>query len=707
MATLTDDGVSAMLEALRVEVTSPLFPSADIKNNPMDIYLTCLAETLVQLTNCDPQVALDSIQWPNDIWDLVVVLPRLRIQDVDSKDPAAELKQRFPSSPLFANPVEDGIHLRFLLAPITLARVLIPYILDRGDSYGKITLESHVDVPSEDRPGKKIVVEFSSPNLGREFDGNHLRSTIIGAYIASLYQAMDWDVCRMNFLGDWGRHIGLLAVGWRRFGSEELFETDPLQHLLDVFSQVSKLLKDEQEEAKRLRAEGQGDADEATNTISAEKDAFFRSMENGDQDAVDLWRKFRQACVRSYTDLYARLNIVFDDYSGESTVSHETVARVEAILKEKDAYRESEGAWVIDFEKHGYKGQKTAISRFSDGTTTYLLRDIAAVLERSDTHSFDKMVYVVASRQDSHFHQVFTALEIMGYSELVAKLQHVSFGKFQGLSPSEGSKGLLLKDILDQCQSTMDDFLESSPDDFAEVRGDQGTGGLASPLAAIGLMTQELSIRRGATFNYDTQKMADLDIYSGLSLHYWFTQVDARLQGAAIDREDLENADYSIFEEEAYSDVLRLLIQFPGMVKSSAKSLESSVILNYLFRVTDTLPVVFDKEEVAESSNQNIAKLALFECVRQTLNNGMAMVGLVPVRMQVLTHFRFNSIADLWSRSTQAGGIVQSAQNIQAAQDQQNEHGQQPDYHAPAEPNQQPAHDIQEEQPKDTAEIET
>ncbi|KAK7894423.1 hypothetical protein LTR67_006184 [Exophiala xenobiotica] len=701
MATLTDDGVSAMLEALRVEATSPLFPSADIKNNPMDIYLTCLAETLVQLTNCDPQVALDSIQWPNDIWDLVVVLPRLRIQDVDSKDPAAELKQRFPSSPLFANPVEDGIHLRFLLAPITLARVLIPYILDRGDSYGKITLESHVDVPSVDRPGNKIVVEFSSPNLGREFDGNHLRSTIIGAYIASLYEAMDWDVCRMNFLGDWGRHIGLLAVGWRRFGSEELFETDPLQHLLDVFSQISKLLKDEQEEAKRLRAEGQGDADEATNTISAEKDAFFRSMENGDQDAVDLWRKFRQACVRSYTDLYARLNIVFDDYSGESTVSHETVARVEAILKEKDAYRESDGASVIDFEKHGYKGQKTAIARFSDGTTTYLLRDIAAVLERSDTHSFDRMIYVVSSKQDSHFHQVFTALEMMGCSELVAKLQHVSFGKFQGLSPSEGSKGLLLRDILDQCQSTMDDFLESSPDDFAEVRGDEGTGGLASPLAAIGLMTQELSIRRGATFNYDTHKMADLDIYSGLSLHYWFTQVDARLQGAAIDREDLGNADYSIFEEEAYSDVLRLLIQFPGMVKSSAKSLESSVVLNYLFRVTDTLPAVFDKEEVAESSNQNIAKLALFECVRQTLNNGMAMVGLVPVRMQVLAHFELSSIADLWSRSTQAGGIEQSAQ------DQQNEHGQQPDQNAPVEQNQQPAHDTQDEQSEHTAEIET
>lgn len=463
-------------------------------------------------------------------------------------------------------------------------------------------------------------MDFSSPNLGKEFDGNYLRSTIIGTYVASLHQALGWDVVRMNFLGDWGRHIGLLAVGWLRFGSEELFQENPLKHLVEVFSQINELSRTGEDEERSM--------------ISTEKEAFFRRMEDGDQDAVELCRRFRDACVQQYKDQYARLNITFDEYSGESMVSPEIIAQIETALRDHNAYRESDGAWIIDFESFGYKGLKTSIGRYSDGTTTYLLRDIAAAVERHNLLSFDKMVYVVTSKQDLHFREVNAALEIIGHAEVMAKLQHINFGKFQGLPRNEDSRGLQLKDIVDQCQGTVDEFLAANPEDFEELRGDT-THDISGDLTAIGLMAQELSIRRGATFNFDLHKMGDLDGHSGLSLHYWFTQVDSRLQGVIIDRAELENADYAIFEEEAYYDVLRVLIQFPAMVKSSIKNLESSVILNYLYRLTDILSTIFQNEEqeVGESSNLNIAKLAFFECVRQTLCNGMAMLGLVPVRM--------------------------------------------------------------------------
>ena len=125
------------------------------------------------------------------------------------------------------------------------------------------------------------MVEFSSPNIGKEFDGAHLRSTIIGAYIASLYESMGWDVVRMNFLGDWGKHIGLLAVGWSRFGSEELFEADPLRHLLDVYTKIDELFKPERDAAKKLRVEGQDNSVIETQGIFAEKDAFFKKMVSG------------------------------------------------------------------------------------------------------------------------------------------------------------------------------------------------------------------------------------------------------------------------------------------------------------------------------------------------------------------------------------------------------------------------------------------
>lgn len=530
-----------------------------------------------------------------------------------------------------ASPIPDGIHLRILFSPTTLARILIPYIKDRGASYGKFQSEKLADVQASAFAQNKVVVEFSSPNVGKEFDGNHLRSTFIGAYTASIYEFMGWDVCRMNFLGDWGRHIGLLAVGWSRFGSEELLKQDPLRHLLEVFTQINELLRMEQAEAKDLSSQDEENTEDHP-TISTEKDAFFKKMEDGDPDALAMWKMFREACVASYTDLYAKLNIKFDHYSGESEIDPKTIIEVEETLKEKDAYRESDGAWVIDFEKHGYKGHRTVIARFSNGTTSYLLRDIAAVLERHKMYSFDKMIYVVSAKQDTHFHQIFNALELMGYSELAAKLQHVSFGKFQGLSPKPESGGLLLSDVLDQVHDAFEQFLEDSPEDFAEFREGMSTSQLADKLAATGLLPQELSIKRGSTLTYNTSKMAETDADTGLLLQYWFTKLDSRLKGVGIIHAEIPSEDYSIFQGEAFYEVLRLLIQFPGIVKSSFKNLESSIILTYLFQLVNTLDGVLEEDGEAESSNLNLAKLAFYECIRHTLANGMQMVGLVPLK---------------------------------------------------------------------------
>ena len=439
---------------------------------------------------------------------------------------------------------------------------------------------------------------------------------------------MGWNVVRINFLGDWGKHIGLLAVGWSRFGSEELFEADPLRHLLDVYTKIDELFKPEQDAAKKLRAEGEDNSVIESQGIFAERDAFFKKMEDGDPDALALWKRFRDVCIAKYADLYARLNISFDNYLGESDVSQETVAEVESILKERGVYEDRDEAWIIDFKKHGQKGLGTCIARYRNGTTTYLLRDIAAVLERSRKHSFDKMIYVVSAKQNLHFQQLFRALELMGYSDLTNRLQHVSFGKVQCSSPKPGS-GLLLSDILDQHQTAIHEFLEANQDNIKEFQARDSK--VSDALGATALMAQDLSIKRLSNFTFDINKMVTTDGSTGLSLQCWFAKLCSKLSGAAVNRDELESADYSMFEEEAYADVLRLLVQFPDIVKSSFSDLESSIILSYLFCITDLLPEVWDEE--AEGSDPNVAQLAFYESVRQVLESGMRMVGLVPMKM--------------------------------------------------------------------------
>lgn len=440
----------------------------------------------------------------------------------------------------------------------------------------------------------------------------------------------------MNFLGDWGRHIGLLAVGWSRFGSEELFKQQPLRHLVDVYNKIDEIFKPEQEAAKKSRADGQDASANAIESqgVSAEKDEFFKKMEDGDPNALALWKRFRNICIANYSELYARLNISFDDYSGESEVRQETIAEVESILREKEIYETNDEAWIIDFKKHGHKGLGTAIARYRNGTTSYLLRDIAAVLERDQKYAFDKMIYVVSAKQDGHFQQLFKALELMGLDALASKLSHISFGKVQGATSGSGSQ-ILLGDMLDQCQTVIKGYLEADLEATAEFQG--GSPKVLESLSATSLMVQDLSVKRLGAFAFDVEKIAVTDGHNGLNLQQWYAKLSSKLKGTWVPREELESADYCVFEQEEYADVLRVLVQFPSIAKGSFKPLEASTILAFLFRLIDLLPGIWnDEEEEGSSSQPNLAELALFECVRHVLVSGMTMVGLMPVRLEDL-----------------------------------------------------------------------
>lgn len=131
-----------------------------------------------------------------------------------------------------------GTFLQFFISNKAITSLILPQILKRGSKYGQNTTGK----------GKKIIVEFSSPNIAKPFHAGHLRSTIIGAFLSNVYEASGWDVIRMNYLGDWGKQFGLLAVGFEMFGKEELLEKDPIQHLYEVYVKINTVVYDEKVE---------------------------------------------------------------------------------------------------------------------------------------------------------------------------------------------------------------------------------------------------------------------------------------------------------------------------------------------------------------------------------------------------------------------------------------------------------------------------
>ncbi|KAK1675421.1 arginyl-tRNA synthetase [Colletotrichum godetiae] len=632
MATLSISGLQSSLGKLSLDNPLPSFPVADVLVRPLDIWRSYLATIVAEVAGCEPAVAYEAIQSTAAIsmGDLAIILPRLKIKA--NAEAAAALLDKFPKSPLYTFPFVDGVHIRIFSSPFFLPRLLIPFIADRKDLYGSDDVFGLKDATTPESGRKKVIVEFSSPNIAQEFEGRHLRSTINGAAIANLHERMGWEVGRLNFLGDWGKNIALLAVGWNKFGSEEAFDKDPIRHLLDVHNQINELFKPEQEASTKAKDEGKNTAEIESQGIYAERDAFSKKWEEGDADALALTTRFRNVYVEDYTKAYARLGIKFDEYAGESQVTSESIAEVETVLKEKGISEESDGSWLIDFKKHGAKGLGTGMVRNRTGTTMYFSRDLAAVLDREKKFAFDKMIYVVASEQDSHFRGVIKALELMGREDLAKKIQHVNFGKVQGLSSQLGNAHLL-GDMLNQCSNAVKDAMATEQNAGAPLAA-------AEPLGITSLLAQDMHTKRSNGYAFDSKKMTEFESDTGAHIQLLYTRLCMTISQLDADPSALGEVDYAQLEEEEYTNLLRLMAQYPDVINAAYKTLEPSAVLTFLYRLAEQLLVCLDddegededeEEETADNQALDLARAVLYENARQVFENGMKVLGISPL----------------------------------------------------------------------------
>ena len=345
---------------------------------------------------------------------------------------------------------------------------------------------------------KKIIVEFSSPNIAKPFHAGHLRSTIIGGFLSNLYEGAGWDVVRINYLGDWGKQYGLLALGFEKYGDEKALMADPINHLYEIYVKINKDLAAEKEIITELEAAGKTDEAKKIKDEGLDEQArrYFKAMTDNDEKAIAQWARFRDMSIKRYKKTYARLNIHFDDYSGESQVSQERMDAAAKKMAEMGVSEESEGAVIVDFSKHvpGKPGKslERPIIRKKDGTALYLTRDISEMLQREEKYHFDHMIYVVASQQDLHLKQLFKIIELMGYSELAKKVQHVNFGMVQGMSTRKGTVKFL-DDILRDVGEKMHEVMRKNESKYEQV---ENPDAVADTLGISSVMVQDMSGKR-------------------------------------------------------------------------------------------------------------------------------------------------------------------------------------------------------------------
>lgn len=301
---------------------------------------------------------------------------------------------------------------------------------------------------------------------------------------------------RLNYLGDWGKQYGLLALGFNMFGDDKALEKDPIQHLYEIYVKINSLLADERKEIERLESEGEDASTLRTEGLDEQARKYFKAMCDNDPDAISMWKRFRELSVQRYKESYTRLNIHFDEYAGESLVKEESMRFAQEQLEGKGLLEESQGATIVDFSKHvpGKEGKalSKALIRKTDGTSLYLTRDLGALYERSERYKFDQMVYVVATDQELHLKQLFKLIELTGNDDLRSRVTHVNFGLVLGMSTRRGTV-VFLDDVLRDVGEKMHEVMRKNEVKYAQVVDPERT---ADILGISSVMVQDMSGKR-------------------------------------------------------------------------------------------------------------------------------------------------------------------------------------------------------------------
>lgn len=598
--------ISAQLQNLSIQEPTKVEGShPDV--NVVDLMRNYITQELSKISGVDPSLIFPALEWTNtmDRGDLLIPVPRLRIKGSNPKDLAADWASKFPCGEFLEKVENNGPFVQFFFNPEFMFKTVLPDILTRKEDYGSCKLV-------ED---KKVIVEFSSPNIAKPFHAGHLRSTIIGGFLANLYEKCGWEVIRMNYLGDWGKQFGLLAIGFDRYGDEEKLVKDPIHHLFEVYVRINK---DIEQEGDTLPLE------ESTNGKARE---YFKKMEDGDPEALKIWKRFRDFSIEKYVDTYARLNIKYDVYSGESQVSKKSMNKALDLFEEKKLIHEDKGAKLIDLTKFNKKLGKTIVQK-SDGTTLYLTRDVGAAMDRYEKYKFDKMIYVIACQQDLHTAQFFEILKQLGF-EWAHNLQHVNFGMVQGMSTRKGNV-VFLDNILEETKEKMHEVMRKNEVKYAQIPNPDEVADLVG-ISAV--MIQDMQSKRINNYDFKWERMTSFEGDTGPYLQYAHSRLRSVERNVPdITPEKWLKADFSLLTEPAAVLLVRILAQYPDVLRNAIKTHEPATVVTYLFKLTHQVSSCYDVLWVAGQTEElATARLALYASARQVLYNGMRLLGLTPV----------------------------------------------------------------------------
>ena len=518
-------------------------------------------------------------------------LPCFRLAKAAGKNPAELAKEvvgRIGCYNFLEKAEAAGPFVNFTLNKQSYAKDVLEKVLSAGEYYGN----------SDIGRGKTVCIDYSSVNIAKPFHIGHLLNTVLGAALYRLHKKAGYNTVGINHLGDWGTQFGKLIVAYKLWGDDKDIEKRGVRSLVDIYVKFHK-------EAEK------------NPVLDDEARAWFKKIEDGDEEALSIFNRFKKSTLEEVEKIYKRLNVTFDSYAGESFYN-DKMQPVLDLLTQKGLLVDDNGAKIV---RLGDDMPPCLLVR-SDGATLYATRDLAAAFYRKKTYNFDKCLYVVASQQNLHFRQWFKVLELAG-EEWYKDLYHVAHGMVsleEGSLSTRSGNVVYLDDVLNMAVSKSREVIKEKSEDLPnpdEVAEQIGVGAVI-----FGVLYNNRI--KDMTFSYS--RALNFDGETGPYVQY--TQARCRSLLEKCSYPDCD-PDYSGVAGEEAGEVLKLLDSYPDVILSAVEKYEPCYLSRFLVDLSQAFGKFYLACNIAKSPDAvRKARLMLVKAVRGVLADGLSLLGI-------------------------------------------------------------------------------
>ena len=519
-----------------------------------------------------------------------IAFPAFSLAKVERKAPqaiASEIAEKIDTSG-FEKVVATGPYVNFFLDKAAISNDILKTIITEKADYGQQDI-GH---------GQNVTLDMSSPNIAKPFSVGHLRSTVIADALGHIYSKLGYKAIRINHLGDWGKQFGMLIVAYKLWGDKEAIEANPIDELLKLYVRIN------------------AEADENPE-LDEQARQWFKKLEDGDQEALDLWQWFRDESLVEFNRIYDKLDVSFDYFHGEAFYNDKMDEGIQ-ILEDKNLLQKSKGAQIVNLEKYDLP---PALIKKSDGATLYITRDMATAMYRHRTFNFAKNIYVVGQEQSHHFKQLKAVLKEMGF-DWSDDMIHVSFGLVtknkKKLSTRKGNI-IRLEPTLDEAEARALTQIEAKNPDLENKEA------VAHAVGVGAVKFYDLKSDRDNGYDFDLEAMVSFEGETGPYVQYAYARIQSILRKAEF--VPASDTNYALNDAESW-DIIKLLQDFPSIIQRAAEKYDPSIVAKYAINLAQTFNKYYAHTRILDENPERDSRLALANATGIVLKEALRLLGV-------------------------------------------------------------------------------